>query len=312
MNRPIRTWTTAAVAAVLAVSLAACGTEAEDKSDKAASSDANFPVTIDSGGTETTIEAEPQRIVSLSPSATETLYGIGAGDRVVAVDEYSTWPEEAPKTDLSGYEPNIEAIIAHEPDLVIASGDTNELVAGLAKVNVPVLISDAPVDLEAAYERMTNIGIATGQIDETAAEIKRIRAAVDEAIAAAPDQPLRVYHELDSTFYSASSHSFIGSVYEALGATNIADAADKDKIGYPQLTEEAIIKADPQLIVISDGLDYDADDVAGRPGWDAISAVRDDNIVALDEDVISRWGSRLPELVEALSGALQEAESVRN
>lgn len=317
IHRPIQRVVGIAAAAALALTLGACGTDdkATDQknNEKSSAGETAFPVTIDSGGVETTIEAEPQRIVSLSSSATETLFGIGAGDRVVAVDDYSTYPPEAPRTDLSGYEPNVEAIIAYEPDLVVTASDSNELVAGLAKVGVPVLVSDAPADLEGAYERMTNIGLATGQIDETAAEIKRIRTAVDEALASVPEQSVRVLHELDATHYTASSFSFIGSVYAELGATNIADTADQAKAGYPQLTEEAILKADPQLIVISDSVDYDEDGVAARPGWDQVSAVRNGNIVALDADIVSRWGSRLPELVEALASAMTKtAEPARN
>ncbi|MCD6638463.1 MAG: ABC transporter substrate-binding protein [Nocardioides sp.] len=309
MHRPIHRIAGALAAATLALTLAACADDAgaEPEASRDTASAADFPVTVESGGVETTIEQEPQRIVSLSPSATETLFGIGAGDRVVAADSYSTYPPEAPTTDLSGYEPNVEAIIAHEPDLVVAASDSNELVASLAKVGVPVLISDAPADLEDAYERMATLGVATGQVDETAEEVARIRNEIDATIDAAAKQPVRVLHELDATHYAASSWSFIGSVYAELGATNIADRADTARSGYPQLTEEAIVKADPQVIVISDSVDYDAADVAWRPGWQDVAAVRSDAVVALDEDVISRWGTRLPELVALLAGALEGA-----
>lgn len=273
-----------------------------------ASGSGDFPVTVDADNGEVTIEARPERIVSLSPSATEILFAIGAGDQVVAADEFSTYPPEAPTTDLSGFDPNVEAIVGHEPDLVVIAGDTNDLVASLDELGIPVISNDAPVDVEAGYDVVAGLGQATGHVDQTAQVVAQMRAAIDEALAAAPDDAdVRVYHELDETFFSASSSSFIGSVYEQLGAVNIADEADTEGTGYPQLTEEAIIEANPQLIVISDAASYTAEDVAARPGWSEVDAVKNGNIVTVDADISSRWGPRLPQLVTVLAEALDQA-----
>lgn len=267
----------------------------------------DFPVTIESDGGTWTFDSAPQRIVSLSPSATEILFAVGAGDQVAAVDEFSYYPEEAPVTDLSGFDPNLEAISAYEPDLVVIANDANDLIAGLTALDIPVLVSAPPLDIESGYDGMAELGLVTGHVDETADVIADMRAQIDKALAAAPDVPVRVYHELDNTYFAASRYGFIGSVYRALGAENIADAADTDQTGYPQLTEEYIIEADPELIVITDQASYPADDVAARPGWAEVAAVRNGNIVVVDADIASRWGPRLPQFVTAAAEALASA-----
>lgn len=325
---------TAALAAALGLALAGCSTEPEDDAggqqatgtpqsdDTTESSDssagtadqegatqaAGFPVTVDAENGEVTIEERPERIVSLSPSATEILFAIGAGDQVVAADAFSTYPEEAPATDLSGYDPNVEAIVGYEPDLVVVSNDANDLVASLGELGIPVLVQGAPVDVESGYDGVAGLGQATGHVDETAEVVAEMRAAMEEAFAGATDADgVRVYHELDDTFFAASSASFIGSIYEEMGAVNIADEADTEGTGYPQLTEEAIVDANPQVIVITDQVSYTAEDVAARPGWSEVDAVKNGNIVTVDADIASRWGPRLPQLVTLLAEALDGA-----
>ena len=247
----------------------------------------------------------PQRIVSLSPTATEILYAIGAGDQVVAVDQFSYYPPEAPVTDLSGWDPNVEAVLSYEPDLVVIANDANDLMAGMDAVGVEVLLSSAPVDLEGGFASIAELGIAVGRVDEAAALVADLRSEIDAALAAAPDVPVRVYHELDNTYFSVSSNSFIGAVYAAMGAINIADEADADGYGYPQLTEEYIVEANPELIVITDLVGYTAEDVAARPGWGEVAAVRNGNIVVVNADIASRWGPRLPQFINAVAEALQ-------
>ena len=320
-HRPTRTLAVA-VTASLALALAACGddeTASTAGSDTAGATDdattssapadaAAFPVTIDAENGEVTIDKRPERIVSLSPSATEILFAIGAGDQVVAADQFSTYPEEAPDTDLSGFDPNVEAVAGYEPDLVVVSNDANDLVASLGELGVPVLVQGAPSDVEGGYDLVAGLGQATGHVDETAQVVSEMRAAMEEAFASAPDaEGVRVYHELDDTFFAAASASFIGSIYKEMGAVNIADEADTEGTGYPQLTEEAVVEGNPQLIVITDQVPYTADDVANRPGWGQIDAVKNDSIITVDADIASRWGPRLPQLVEDIAEALTRA-----
>ncbi|MCQ3812430.1 MAG: ABC transporter substrate-binding protein [Acidimicrobiia bacterium] len=247
----------------------------------------------------------PQRIVSLSPMATEVLFAIGAGEQVVAVDEFSDYPPEAPVTDLSGWAPNVEAVLSYEPDLVVMVNDANDLMAGLDAVGVEVLLSSAPADFEGGYASIAELGTAVGRIDEAAALVADMRAEIEAALNSAPDVPVRVYHELDDTYFSVSSNSFIGAVYTAMGAINIADVADAAGYGYPQLTEEYIVEADPELIVITDLVGYTAEDVAARPGWGEVGAVRNGSIVVVNADIASRWGPRLPQFISAVAEALQ-------
>ena len=239
----------------------------------------------------------PQRIVSLSPTATEILFAIGAGDRVIAVDEYSYYPPEAPVTDLSGWDPNVEAVLSYEPDLVVIAFDANDLMAGLDVVGVEVLLSSAPVDFESGFASIADLGMAVDRVDEAAALVADLRAEINSALDAAPDVPIRVYHELDDTYFSASSNGFVGAVYAAMGTVNIADEADTDGFGYPQLTEEYIIEADQ--------VGYTVEDVASRPGWGEVAAVRNGNIVMVNADIASRWGPRLPQFIAAVAEALQ-------
>lgn len=246
----------------------------------------------------------PQRIVSLSPSATEMLFAIGAGDQVVAVDAFSNFPEGTPMTDLSGWDPNIEAVLAFEPDLVVIANDANDLVASMEAAGVAVHINPAPANIEEGYGLAADLGIAVGRIDETAAVIATMRDEVDAAFANAPSAPVRIYHELDETFYSASSFGFIGAIYAEMGVTNIADEADADGYGFPQLTEEYIVAADPELIVITDQVTYTAEDVAARPGWDQVAAVQNGRVIVVNADIASRWGPRLPQFISVVAETL--------
>jgi iron complex transport system substrate-binding protein len=225
---------------------------------------------VDDGDESEEVE-RPGRIVSLSPTATEILFAIGAGDQVVAVDEFSNYPPEAPTTDLSGFDPNIEAIVSYDPDLVVVAYDANDLVAGLTALEIPVLFSGAPIDIEGGYAVLQELAAAVGRSDEAAALIDEMRAAIEEAVATGPGVPLRVYHELDENYFSASSAGFIGAVYSALGVVNI---------------------------------------VASRPGWSEVTAVREGNIVVVEADTASRWGPRLPDFIRAIAEALSAAASV--
>lgn len=263
-----------------------------------------FSVTINSDAGTWTLESQPQRIVSLSPTATEILFAVGAGPQVVAVDNWSTYPPEAPTTDLSGFDPNIEAITAYEPDLVVISYDSNDLVAGLTALDIPVLISPSPFDIDGGYASVETLGLATGHAAGAAEVSETMRTEIAAALADAPVVPVRIYHELDDTHFSVSSNSFLGAVYAALGTENIADPADSDGYGYPQLTEEYIIEADPELIIITDLLAYSPEEVAARPGWETVTAVRDGNILVVNADIASRWGPRLPQFVTAIAEAL--------
>lgn len=295
----------------LALALAACGNSAEDDDAGAAPSSAaaDFPVTLTADNGEVTIEEEPAAIVSLSPTATETLFAIGAGDQVEAVDDNSNYPADAPITDLSAFTPNAEAIVAYEPDLVVLSDDQNGIVDSLEALDVPVLLLGAAEDLDDAYAQMELLGEATGRTDEAAdavADVRdRIEAAVDSVPADAAGQ--KVFHELGPELYSADSSTFIGSIYSLLGLENIADGAPDPSGGYPQLSAEYVVEQAPDLIVLADTkcCGQSAATVAERPAFGAVPAVVDGRVVEADDDVASRWGPRIADFAETVAEALQ-------
>jgi len=271
-----------------------------------------FPVTVTPPtGKPVTIERRPAHIVSLSASNTETLFAVGAGKQVVAVDDQSDYPAGVPKTELSGLTPNVEAISKYNPDLVVISDNADNLVESMSAIGVPVLTVPAPATLDDVYSGMELIGKATGHPDEATDLVDQTRAGLDKIVADTPKpaSPLTYYHEVDQTLYSATSKTFIGQVYSLFGLTNIADPADKDKGGYPQLSNEAILQANPDLIFLADAqcCAQNATTVAARPGWNTLAAVKNGNIVALDDDLASRWGPRIVDLARSIADAVTKA-----
>lgn len=266
-----------------------------------------FPVTIEADNGPVTIESEPERIVSLSSVATEMLYAIGAGPNVVAVDDQSNYPEDAPMTDLSGFTPNVEAILGYEPDIVFISYDPADLVAQLNAAQVPVVNFGAAATMDDVYRQIEAIGLATGHGDEAIIVNEQIANDLEKVVADAPEvaEGTSYYHEIDNTFYSLTSTSFFGQIYSLFGLTNVADEADPDGFGYPQLSSEYIVASDPDLIFLADSLYGESPEtVAARPGWDVMSAVQNGHVIPLDSDVASRWGPRVVDFAEAISAAL--------
>jgi iron complex transport system substrate-binding protein len=318
ISRPLA----ALVAVLLALVLASCGGDddvaAPPPAPPATSSAGvetspappDFPVTVEADNGPVTLEEEPDAIISLSATATESLFAIGAGDQVLAVDDQSNFPAEAPVTDLSGFQPNVEAIAGYEPDLVIAAYDPGGLVEGLETLDIPVLLQDAAPDLEAAYEQIETLGLATGNVEGADTVVESMRIEIEELAGSAPGAVgATVYHELGPDFFTATSETFIGSVFELFGLVNIADAAaDADAGGYPQLSGEYIVSESPDVIVLADTkcCEQTAETVAARPGWDQIEAVVNGDIVEADDDIASRWGPRTVVFVEQLAQALQK------
>jgi iron complex transport system substrate-binding protein len=300
------------LAATLLTALLLTGCQQADDESTAQPKDATgaYPVTVKAGNGEVTIPAKPKRIVSLAPTTTEMLYAIGAGDQVVAVDELSNFPAEAPDSKLSGFKPNAEAVISYSPDLVIATNDTDDLVAALTKVKIPVLLEPAAATLDDTYDQLTDLGTATGHEAEAAKVNADIEAKVDDIVAKTPkpSTQLRYYHELDTTYFSVTSKTFLGQIYSKFGLQNIADAADPKATGYPQLSQEYIVKANPDLVFLGDTkcCQQTAATVAKRPAWANLNAVKGGGVVELDDDIASRWGPRVVDLVQAIADAVSK------
>jgi ABC-type Fe3+-hydroxamate transport system substrate-binding protein len=290
--------------------LTACGGDTSDAAPAAETSDSGaFPVTVTGADGELTLDERPETIVSMSATATEMLFAIGAGDQVEAVDDTSNYPEEAPTTDLSSFTPNAEAIAGYSPDLVVLSDDLNGIVDALDALSVPTLLLPAAVTVDDTYEQLETLGDATGhaeEADEVVAEVQdRIAAAVESMPAEA--EGMRVYHELDPTFFSATSSTFIGSIYGLLGLENIADSAPDAAGGYPQLSAEYVVGQAPDLIVLADTIccEQSAATVAERPAFDTVPAVQEGRVLEASDDVASRWGPRIADFAEAVAAELQ-------
>ncbi|MBL7260904.1 ABC transporter substrate-binding protein [Paractinoplanes lichenicola] len=301
---------TAALAATTLLVAGACGgnddtTEPSGTTPSSAAA-AAYPVTVG----DLTLEQRPEKIVSLSSTATEILYAIGAGPQVTAVDDQSNHPADAPRTDLSGVKPNAEAIAAEDPDLVILSNDIDKIVSQLDKLEIPVFLASATTDLDGTYEQIRQFGSLTGHRTEADALSATMTADIDKIVKDVPRRstPLSYYYELDPTFYSVTSKTFIGSIFAKFGMENVADAADPDgaKGGYPQLSQEALVKSDPDTIFLADSkcCQQSPQTVTARKGWSTITAVKNNQIYALDDDIASRWGPRTVDLVRTIADAV--------
>lgn len=319
---PMRRLLIGAVAGLTLFTTAACGSDDDAASDAGGSAvtiadtlpDAAAPDPTDALPSSDAPAGEfPDRIVSLSPTATEMMFAIGAGDQLIAVDDQSNFPAEALElpNELSGFEPNVEAIAALEPDLVLIGGDFTGLGAQLDALDIPWWDGPAAMIIDDSYRQIEELGDATGNSEAADALVKEMQAGVDEIVLATPElaEPLTIFHELDPTLFSADSTTFIGELYSLLGLQNIADRAEGNSGGFPQLNPEFIVSANPDLIFLADTkcCAETAETVAARPGWDAIAAVRNGNVFEMDDDVASRWGPRVVEYLRIVSEAVQQA-----
>ncbi|MGH3409949.1 MAG: ABC transporter substrate-binding protein [Streptosporangiaceae bacterium] len=316
-------------AAVLAIACAACGSSAPGGGAASGSNgsltkgtsggtsgglqSSGFPVTVQAANGRVHVGARPGAIVSLSPTLTEMLYAIGAGGQVKAVDEDSDYPPQAPRTKLNGFQPNLEAIVAFKPDLVVLSDNTNGLARRLAGLSVPVLVLPPATALAQVYAEIDELGQATGHLPQARHEAASIAAGIRQIVAAAPHhgKPLTYYYELDQTYYSVASDTFVGRLLGLLGMKSIADTAKgaASSGGYPQLSSEFIVRANPDYIILADTVccHQDAATVGRRPGWASLAAVRDGHVIGLNDDIASRWGPRIVDLLRTVETAIARA-----
>jgi iron complex transport system substrate-binding protein len=252
----------------------------------------------------------PKKIVSLSASATEMLFAIGAGNQVVAVDEYSNYPPNVPKTNLSGFTPNAEAIAAKTPDLVVLSDDSKGIVAQLNNLKIKTQLAPAAKTIDDTYRQIGELGEVTGHAAEAKALNERIKTDLAALVKDLPkrDKPLTYFYELDPALYTATSKTFIGSLFSSAGLVNVADAADPNNTGYPKMSAEALIKANPDYVFLADTVMGESPDkVKARAGWSGVTAVTKSQIVTLDSDIASRWGPRVVELLRAIVNSTKNA-----
>ena len=252
----------------------------------------------------------PKRIISLSPSATEILFAIGAGAQVIAVDDLSNFPTTAPISKLSAFSPNVEALMNYKPDLVVLNADATKAVevkAALEKLKIKVFLEKAPKDLSQVYLEVTVLGRVTGHLASAQNIVVNMKSKIRSAIVSARKSvKISFFHELDNTLYTATSDTFIGKVYKDFNLDNVADpAATADSAGYPQLQSEYLIKANPRIIFLSDAQYGESTaTLTKRPGWTGITAVKNKSVIALPEDIPSRWGPRLIDFYQFIAAAI--------
>lgn len=315
MRTPPVTRLALAAVAVLAAACAACSSS--PASPASSGSGGGFPVTVTTAAGTVHLTSRPDAIVSLSPTATEMLYAIGAGKQVKAVDSLSDYPAGAPVTKLSAYQPNAEAVAGLKPDLVIISNDLNGITAKLKALSIPVLDLPAAANVSGVYTEFTELGDATGHVSQARTEDAKLRADIGAILAAAPKHSpqLTYYYELGANpYYSVTDSTFVGSMLSMLGMKSIADVATGAAAagGYPELSPEFILKANPDYILLSDtgsNGGQDAAAVAARPGWSQLTAVKDNHIITLNADVASRWGPRVVQLLETVAAATKSGSS---
>ena len=301
----------AAAAAALALSAVACGSSGSSTgSAPGAAGRAAFPAVIKTANGVVHIRSRPTTIISLSPTATEMLYAIGAGSQVKAVDSDSDYPPQAPMTKLSGLDPNLEAIVAYKPDLVVVSNFTDNfdsLAKHLASFSIPVLYLPAPAGLSGVYSQFDQLGEATGHLAQAEHEDAALRSQISKVVASVPKhaQPLSYYYELDQTYYSVTSSTFIGTLLALLGMKSIADTASgaASSGGYPQLSSEYIVKANPDYVILADTVccHQNAATAAARPGWSGLTGVKAGHVILLNDDIASRWGPRIVDLLHTVA-----------
>lgn len=254
----------------------------------------------------------PQKIISLSATATEMLFAIGAGEQVVAVDEYSNFPANAPTTDLSGFTPNVEAIAAKAPDLVVLSEDRKGVVAQLETLQIETHLAPAAETLDDMYKQIKELGDLTGHTAQAEALNQQIKDDLAKLVKDLPkrEKPLTYFYEVDPALYTATSKTFIGSLFSMAGLTNIADAADTAGTGYPQLNQEALVNANPDMIFLADTVMGETPEkVKARAGWESVTAVSKGQIFPLDTDIASRWGPRVVDLMRSIVDAVSKVEA---
>lgn len=295
-----------AVGIAVAALSGACTTNRPTPASHPASGPAGYPVTVTAANGPVTLAARPTRILSLSATATQMLYAVGAGPQVVAVDKYSTDPPNAPRTAMTGYETSAEGYTTVHPDLVILAFDTGgALVSQLKALGIPALVLPPAKTIDDTYQQFRELGAATGHLAQANAEDTSMARQLDSIVASVRDRArgLTYFQEVDNTLFTATSKTFIGALYSRLGMVNIADAADKTGSGYPQLNAEYLIQANPDYVFLADTVccAQTPATFAGRPGFSTLEAVRLGHVFPVSDPIASEWGPRVVDFLRTIA-----------
>jgi cobalamin transport system substrate-binding protein len=262
-------------------------------------------VVTDSDGVELTLEVPPTRIISFSPGATEILFAIGAGDQVVAVDEWANYPPETENLERVKYiDPDPERVLSLDPDLLLMATAQQPQVEQLRSLDLQVMFNLEPDSIQGVLDNILLLGLITGHTEEAEALVADIEAriALVEAAIADIDEGPRVFYELSNDLYTVAPDTFIGGTLTLLKAQNVAAGA---KSAFPQLTAEALIEANPEVVLLADAAWGESlETVSGRPGWDVVDAVVNERVFGVDPDTGNRPGPRIIDSIEEIAALL--------
>ncbi len=297
---------TLALALFTSLALTGCSAEKPEATEAEPEpvAEATFPVTItDDAGREVTVEAAPERIVSLAPGNTEILFAIGAGDRVVGVTSLDDYPAEvadiAKVGDFAG--PNVEAVAAADPDLILATtGVQADMITKLEELGATVIAVD-PTTLAGLYEDIDEIGLATGEIEGAASVLEDMEAAVFEVEAAVGGlEPVTTFVEIaQNPLFTVGSGTLIDEMITIAGGKNVVTEPS-----YVPYSVEQLVKSDPAVYLATKGSMSDPAELAKRPGYKDLSAVKASRVFVLDDNLVSRPGPRAVEGLRQIAEAL--------
>lgn len=273
----------------------------------ASSAASGFPVTVTAGGSTVHITHRPARILCLSASATQMLYALGAGPQVVAVDKYSTWPKDAPRTKLTGDETSAEDYLRYRPDLVIVAYNEGTMSQQLQKLGIPDVVLAPPTGMSGVAAQLALLGKATGHVAGAARAAASFRSKVAANVSAAKGagRGRTYYLELDNQpLYTATSKTFIGAEFSLFGMKNVADKAGHGN-PYPELSAEYLLAQGPDWVFLADTVccHVTPASFARRPGFSVLAAVKDKQVIGVNDSVASQWGPHTIESFTALLAA---------
>jgi iron complex transport system substrate-binding protein len=271
---------------------------------------ATFPVTVtDDNGVSVTIETEPMRIVSTAPASTETLFALGLGDRVVGVTSLDDYPPEVKNiAKIGDFQANTEAVMALSPDLVVGYSGNEEALAPLQAAGAAVIIFN-PATMDGIYANISTLGAATGATAAATELLESIKAQVNEVTDAtlATGKSPRVFYALDNTLWTCGPGSFVDELLALVNATNVGSEAGADAAGvqaYYQFSPEQLVAADPEIILLPNTAYTSADEFVADARFAGLSAVRNGNVILIDDVIVTRPGTRIGQGLRTLAEAV--------
>lgn len=308
----MKKWQLLSSAALLTLTLAACNSEkATDeqsaKDNTEVTEVAQFPVTIkDALDKEITLEKAPERIITLTPSNTEILFGLGLNDEIIAVNDNDTYPEQAlSKESVGGMEFNLEQIISLQPDLVVAHESglysfNEQAIAQLESVGIPVFVVKDAKTFEETYETIEQIGKLTNKEKEAEEMIVSIKEGIEEIevkVADLEEKSVFVVVGTNPQLYVAGQETFISEMLEVLNVENAVP-----ELGWPQYSSEQFVKSNPDIILVTYENDLAA--IEENDAYAEMDAVKNANVKLVDSDTTSRQGPRIVEGIESIGEAI--------